>query len=153
MAEISLHGRGAAGGVLGARRAWAAHPWQRRIALVALFLPVPPVVELLTEGLSPFLPVAPVLLLAAPTALRGHRARFAGTCAALAVVLLGWSLFGTLESGAWLFLPSALLLLCANFADPRGHATRAAVSSFAAVAVAVLPAVGSLGALVRLLGG
>lgn len=153
MAELSSPGRGVAIGLLGARRTRAAHPWQQRIALVALILPVPPVADLLKAGLSPFLPIAAVILLAAPTALRAHRARFMASCAALAVVLLGWSLLGTLETGAWIFLPSALLLLCANFADPSAHATPAAVVSFAAVAIAVLPAVGSLAALAQLLGG
>ncbi|MFF1409338.1 hypothetical protein ACFVX6_05975 [Streptomyces sp. NPDC058289] len=152
MAGILSPGRGAADGAVRARRARAAHPWQQRIALVALILPVPPVVEMLKAGLSPFVLVAPVLLLAAPTALRAHRARFMTSCGVLAVVLFGWSLVGILE-GAWIFLPSSLLLLCANFADPRAHATPATVFSFAAVAVAVLPAIGSLAALVHLLGG
>ncbi|MCJ0870462.1 hypothetical protein [Streptomyces sp. AP-93] len=98
--------------------------------------------------------IAPVLLLAAPPLLRANRARFMTSCTAVAVVLLGWSLFGVLEGG-WVFLPSSLLLLCANFADPRAYANPApaTVSTFAAVVVAVLPAVGSLAAAVKLLDG
>ncbi|MER5762257.1 hypothetical protein [Streptomyces sp. NPDC002082] len=152
MAEILSPGRGASDGAAGAHGTQAAHPWQQRIALLALILPVPPVVKMLEAGLSPFVLIAPALLLAVPAALRAHRARFMTACVVLAVVLLGWSLFGFLE-GAWVFLPSSLLLLCANFADPRAYATPAAVFGFAAVAIGVLPAIGSLTALVHLLGG
>ncbi|MDD9382264.1 hypothetical protein M8Z33_37595 [Streptomyces sp. ZAF1911] len=152
MAGILSPGRGAADDAVGAHATPAAHPWQQRIALVALVLPVPPVVQMLTVGLSPSVLIAPALLLAAPTALRAHRARFMTACVVLAVALLGWSLFGFME-GTWVFLPSSLLLLCANFADPRAYATPAAVFGFAAVAIGVLPAIGSLTALVHLLGG
>ncbi|MET9854349.1 hypothetical protein ABZY57_15550 [Streptomyces sp. NPDC006450] len=152
MAQTVPSGRGAAGGGAALRRARAVHPWQQRIALAALIIPVPPVVEMLGAGLPPFVLIAPVLLLAGPPFLRAHRAWFATSCAALAVLLLGWSLLGV-AAGAWVFLPSALLLLCANFADPRAHATPAAVVTFAAVVIAVLPAVASTAAAVHLLGG
>lgn len=152
MAGIVAPGRGAAGGGVAMRRARAAHPWQRGIALAALILPLPPVVEMLRAGPSPFALIAPVLLLAAPPALRAHRARFTTSCAALAVVLPGWSVFGG-PAGAWVFLPSSLLLVCASFADPRAHPTRATVSTFAAVAIGVVPAVASLSVAVQLVGG
>ncbi|MGR4880667.1 hypothetical protein ACIPUC_14805 [Streptomyces sp. LARHCF249] len=152
MAGIVSPGRGVAGGGVAMRRARAAHPWQQRIALAALILPVPLVVEALKAGLSPFVLTAPLLLLAGPPALRANRAWFMTSCVVLAVLLSGWALFGLLE-GAWIFTPSALLLLCANFADPRAYATPAAVFAFAAVVIAVLPAVGSLAAAVHLLGG
>ncbi|MFE4636475.1 hypothetical protein ACFRJ1_24250 [Streptomyces sp. NPDC056773] len=129
-----------------------AHPWQWGIALAALILPVPLAAEVLAAGRSPFVLIAPLLLLAVPQALRAHRARFMTSCVALAVVLFWWSLFG-LGDGALVFLPSSLLLLCANFADPRAYPTPAAVFTFAAVAIGVLPAVASLAAAVHLLGG
>lgn len=147
-------GRGAAGGGVVMRRARAAHPWQQRIALAALILPVPLVLEMLKAGLSPLALIAPVLLLAAPPVLRASRARFMTSCVALAVLLAGWSLFGVPE-GVLVFLPSSLLLLCANFADPRAYAspTPVTVFTFASVVIAVLPAVASLTAAVHLLGG
>lgn len=102
----------------------------------------------------PFALLAPLLLLAAPPALRADRARFTASCVTLAVLLPGWWLSGVPE-GAWIFLPSALLLLCAAFADPRTRATpaTATVCTFAAVVIAVLPGIASLAAAVHLLGG
>ncbi|MFD6890063.1 hypothetical protein [Streptomyces sp. NPDC059957] len=152
MAGIVAPGRGAAGGGVAVRRARAAHPWQQGIALAALILPVPLVGEALRAGLSPFVVIAPVLLLAAPPVLRANRAWFMTSCVALAVVLAGWALFGLLDGG-WVFLPSSLLLLCANFADPRAYPNPARVFTFAAVVIGVLPAIGSLAAAVHLLGG
>lgn len=136
----------------GARAARAAHPWQHRLALAALVLPLPVVGEMLKAGLSAPALVGPVLLLAVPPVLRANRARFMTACVILAVLLLGWSVFGAGE-GTWIFLPSALLLLCATFADPRASEVSARVFTVLAVIIAVIPLLGFAGSLMALLGG
>lgn len=142
-------GRGAAGDGIRTRRARAAHPWQRRIALAALVLPVAPVVVMLVEGLPAAWTAVPVLLLAAPTVLRADRARFTASCVTLAALLLPWSVSG-LSDGAWIFLPSALMLLCAAFADPRAHGAPATLAAALAGLVAVVPGLVSWGAVMTL---
>ncbi|MBT2447219.1 hypothetical protein J7F03_09035 [Streptomyces sp. ISL-43] len=132
-------------------RARAVHPWQHRIALAALILPLPVVVDMLRAGLSAPALIVPVLLSAVPPALRANRAWFMTACVALAVLLLGWSLLGLLE-GMWIFLPSALLLLCANFADPRAYRIPATVFTALATIIAVVPLVLFGGSLATLLG-
>ncbi|MFD9304917.1 hypothetical protein ACFWCB_20025 [Streptomyces sp. NPDC060048] len=134
------------------RRTRAVHPWQHRIAPAALILPVPVVVDMLRAGLPVPLLTVPVLLLAVPAALRANRAWFMTACVGLAVLLLWWSAYG-LPEGAWIFLPPALLLLCAAFADPRAYRTAATVSTVLATLVALVPLVlfgGSLASLLDL---
>lgn len=126
-------------------RARAAHSWQRGIALAALILPVAPVAVLLKAGTSPFALLVPLLLLAVPTVLRGNRAWFTAACAALAVVLAGWSLL-VVPEGVWFLLPVSLLLLCASWADPRAYPAGAAVSTFLAVFIGVVPGLIAIGA-------
>ncbi|WP_371615050.1 hypothetical protein [Streptomyces sp. NBC_00454] len=123
-----------------ARKAGAAHPWQRGIALAALTLPAPPAVMwMIQDGRSaPVLTVA-LLMLAVPPALRANRAWFMTACLILAVALLGYAFLGVME-GALIFLPSALLLPCANFADPRQYRTPATVFLVLAGILSVLAA-------------
>ncbi|MCY0939392.1 hypothetical protein [Streptomyces sp. H34-S4] len=150
MADTVAAGKGAAGDGIRTRRARAAHPWQRRIALAALLLPVAPVVVMmLVEGLPAARTSVPVLLLAAPTVLRADRARFTASCVTLAALLLPWSVSG-LSDGAWIFLPSALMLLCATFADPRAHGAPAALAAALAGLVAVVPGLVSWSAVMTL---
>ncbi|MDA5280986.1 hypothetical protein ACWGHM_15275 [Streptomyces sp. NPDC054904] len=52
-----------------------------------------------------------------------------------AVLVLGWSVVGILE-GTWTFLPSAPLLICANFADPREYRTPAIIATTLACLIA-----------------
>lgn len=130
----------------------AAHPWQLRIALAALILPLPVVARMLEAGLSVPALVCPVLLFAVPPALRANRARFMTACVVLGVLLLGWSVFGALE-GTWIFLPSALLLPCANFADPRAYAAPAKAFTVLAVVLAAIPLLLSGGSLLSRLAG
>lgn len=139
---------GAHGGGAGAG---AAHGWQPRITLLALALPAAPVAVMLTEGLSAAWLVPPVLLPAAPPALRADRARLAYACAVLGAVLLAYSAAGFRE-GAWIFLPPALLLLCATFTDPRAYGARATLAAALAGLVAVVPALVFCGAVMALAG-
>ncbi|WP_328297725.1 hypothetical protein OG389_07785 [Streptomyces sp. NBC_00435] len=153
MADIQAAAeRGAARIRVRTRLARAAHPWQVTIALLALILPAPTVVQMLTVGLSVPVLIVPVLLLALPPALRAVRGRFMTACVVLAVVLFLWSYYGFAQ-GAWIFLPSVPMLLCANFADPRGCRAAATVATGLAVIVAIVPALFSCGVLMEAISG
>ncbi|MEU7556382.1 hypothetical protein AB0B01_29355 [Streptomyces sp. NPDC044571] len=114
----------------------AAHPWQTRIGLTALVLPLPCALAVAVDGGPVFLLVVPALLLGVPLILRGNRAWFMTSCVVAAVLVLGWSVMGVLE-GTWMYLPSTPLLICANFADPRAYRTPATIATALACLISV----------------
>ncbi|TDU76294.1 hypothetical protein [Streptomyces sp. KS 21] len=120
------------------RRVRAAHPWQTRIALAALILPAPITLALLAGGVPAFQLVVTLLLFSVPLAFRADRARFMTSCVILGIALAGWSILGAWE-GTLIFFPSALLLLCAAFADPREYQGPATVVTALACLLAVVP--------------
>ncbi|MGW6707521.1 hypothetical protein ACWGDE_21890 [Streptomyces sp. NPDC054956] len=99
------------------RAAAAVHPWHK-VALTAALLPAAPGLLMLREGmeLPVFLGVA--LLAALPLACRESGRRFAAACVVAGTALLVVGVLG-LYLGLYIFLPSALLLPLAAFADPR----------------------------------
>ncbi|MET9607203.1 hypothetical protein ABZZ17_19300 [Streptomyces sp. NPDC006512] len=113
----------------------AAHPWQTRIALAALLLPLPCALAVAVDGGSVFRLTVPALLLGIPLALRRNRAWFMTSSVITAVLVLGWSAVGVLE-GTWTFLTSAPMLICANFADPRAYRTPAIIVTTLACLIA-----------------
>ncbi|MFI8273702.1 hypothetical protein ACIGBH_02125 [Streptomyces sp. NPDC085929] len=120
------------------RRVRPVHPWQTKIALAALLLPAPITLTLLVGGVPACRLVVTLLLFSAPLAFRADRARFMTSCVVLGIVLAGWSILGAWK-GTLIFFPSALLLLCAAFADPREYRTPATVVTVFACLLAVVP--------------
>ncbi|MFF1342628.1 hypothetical protein ACFVYT_32945 [Streptomyces sp. NPDC058290] len=114
------------------------HPWQTKITLAALLLPAPITLALLVGGVPAFRLVVTLLLFSVPLAFRADRARFMTSCVVLGITLAGWSILGAWE-GTLIFFPSALLLLCAAFADPREYRTPATVVTVFACLLAVVP--------------
>ncbi|MFF1372680.1 hypothetical protein [Streptomyces virginiae] len=76
----------------------------------------------------------PLLFLRAPKG-------FVGACVTTGLLLLGWGVLGAL-AGMFLFWPSALLLLCAAFADPRRRPVAAKVAGGVGASVAAAVVVG-----------
>ncbi|MEU8879994.1 hypothetical protein [Streptomyces hydrogenans] len=94
------------------------HPWQFALAVCAVVVPLPPVV--IERGGSFVLPfvAATTALLVVPLLLHARPDIFPGVAAALAVLLLPWSVFASLV-GMFVFFPSVPLLVLAAAADPR----------------------------------
>ncbi|MBT2466824.1 hypothetical protein J7E97_02810 [Streptomyces sp. ISL-66] len=120
----------------------AVHPWQNKIALTAVLLPAAPALLMLREGgmLFPLLGGF-TLLAAAPLAFRRSRPAFAAACGTTGLLLLVSSVLGV-YLGLFIFLPSALLLPLAAFADPRRH--RLAASALSGLACLVATVAGLL---------
>ncbi|MEV6729407.1 MULTISPECIES: hypothetical protein [unclassified Streptomyces] len=131
------------------RRVRPVHSWQTKIALTALVLPAPITLTLLGAGAPAFRLVVTLLLFSVPLAFRADRARFMTSCVALGIVLAGWSILGAWE-GTLIFFPSALLLLCAAFADPREYQGPATVVTALACLLAVVPGLFFVGCLAGL---
>ncbi|THA37301.1 hypothetical protein [Streptomyces sp. A1547] len=131
------------------RRLRAAHPWQTRIALAALILPAPVTLALLVGGVPAFRLAVTVALSSVPLAFRADRARFMTSCVVLGIALAGWSILGAWE-GTLIFFPSALLLLCAAFADPREYQAPATAVTALACLLAVVPGLFFVGCLAGL---
>ncbi|WP_405701037.1 hypothetical protein [Streptomyces sp. NBC_00069] len=131
------------------RRVRPVHPWQTKIALTALILPAPITLTLLCAGAPAFRMVVTLLLFSAPLAFRADRARFMTSCVVLGIALAGWSILGAWE-GTLIFFPSALLLLCAAFADPREYQGPATAVTALACLLAVVPGLFFVGCLAGL---
>ncbi|MFE6841421.1 hypothetical protein [Streptomyces sp. NPDC057686] len=146
---MTATGPDTSGGGSWKRRVRPAHPWQTKIALAALILPAPVTLALLVGGVPAFRLAVTVVLLPVPLVFRADRARFMTSCVALGIALAGWSILGAWE-GTLIFFPSALLLLCAAFADPREHRVPATVVTVLACLLAVVPGVFFAGCLAGL---
>ncbi|MFI6001718.1 hypothetical protein ACIA98_15045 [Streptomyces sp. NPDC051366] len=137
------------GGGAWKRQVRPVHPWQTKIALAALVLPAPITLTLLGAGAPAFRLVVTLLSFSVPLAFRADRARFMTSCVALGIALAGWSVLGAWE-GTLIFFPSALLLLCAAFADPRKYQGPATVVTALACLLAVVPGLFFVGCLAGL---
>ncbi|MCX5129264.1 hypothetical protein [Streptomyces sp. NBC_00347] len=115
----------------------AVHRLQQGLAVAGAVVSLPVVVWGLQQMVGGLFVVTwlcaavPLLFLRAPKG-------FVGACVTTGLLLLGWGVLGAL-AGMFLFWPSALLLLCAAFADPRRRPVAAKVAGgFGAVVAAAV---------------
>ncbi|MFC8544956.1 hypothetical protein [Streptomyces sp. NPDC057244] len=103
------------------------HPWQFGLVLLAALTPLIPLLSWTDEGYTDLPTVLVTAGLTAVPLLFHARPTGFGRCAAVvSALLLCWSFTGAMI-GMLLFLPSALQLLLAAGADPRGRPAPAGV--------------------------
>ncbi|MGW7347606.1 hypothetical protein [Streptomyces sp. NPDC054854] len=139
MGAGAVTGGGAHAGFGDGARDWA-HPWQYALALCAPLSPLPPALGSNPFGEGPVhLVVCAVTagLVALPLFLGRRRASFVRAAVIVGVVMLVWSVLGSL-GGMMVFFLSAPLLWLAAAADPRRRPAGAVAAGAGALLVAAM---------------